>query len=355
MLELQGKVPNGIVGTITMVDTLGEGDEREFSSAVASAYEVRNEQVVDYWLWQDDGMEPPLTEAPTLNYPFWARDRRCCEIVRTAGGRVLLTGQGSDQYLYGMPFFLADWLVEGRWPDAWRGVAEWAVLTRGSFWRVAHENAVVPLLPAWLRRKVRPRYQRMPPWLRREFAKSFAVEDRHAWHRVHSAPRGQKYAGAIACETSNFGRFGNRTLFSETFELRHPFLYRPLVELSLRLPPELRTRPTAQKWILREAMRGTLPEVVRTRVGKGGIDARVAWSLEHEGGRVAELLRDPLLADLGCIEPARIREALEEVRGGRTRHVAFLMISLSIETWLRARSGRWTVRESAPARALQLA
>ena len=127
--------------------------------------------------------------------------------------------------------------------------------------------------------------------------------------------------------------------------MRYPFLYRPLVEFALRLPVRARIRPEGRKWVLREAMRDVLPERIRSRAGKGGMDARILWSLERERGRLEAMLRRPLLADLGCVEPAQLRGAVEAARKGIVTNLVALMFALSLETWLSVRAGRWMADE----------
>ncbi|HVG45750.1 MAG TPA: asparagine synthase-related protein, partial [Longimicrobium sp.] len=104
----------GIAGTVTLVETLGDGDERKYSDAVVRRWGLRNETVIDPWAWQDDGLPPPRTDEPRSHYPFWARDRAMVGAVRGAGGRVLLSGQGPDHYLAGNLGFVTDLLAAGR-------------------------------------------------------------------------------------------------------------------------------------------------------------------------------------------------------------------------------------------------
>jgi asparagine synthase (glutamine-hydrolysing) len=347
--------PHGLGGTITFVESLAEGDEREFVRAVVDQWGVRNEQFVDHWYWQDDGEPAPLTEAPTLNYPLYARDRRSCEIIRAAGGRVLLTGQGGDQYLSGVPYHIADLLSQGRWRDAGREVLRWAMLTRTSFWTFGFHNGLIYLFPSGLARRLQRKYEAPPEWIAPAFAKRFDLIHRHPSFAMLRVPRGRKYTGVMAMHVNHYGRYSDVTLFDQSFQLRHPFLDRPLVEFALQLPPTLRTRPLAQKWILREALRGILPDLVRARTGKGGNDGRIAWSLARERERVTELLHDPMLGDLGCVDVRRLRAAIDDVRGGRETTVGALMDTLALETWLRVRAGLWTVREAEAPGALQLA
>jgi hypothetical protein len=102
--------------------------------------------------------------------------------------------------------------------------------------------------------------------------------------------------------------------------------------------------------VLREAMRDVLPEPIRRRAGKGGMDARILWSLDRERARVDALLRDPILAELGCIEPRWLRDAVDAARTGIVTNLGTLMFALSLETWLSARAGRWLPNRE-PARA----
>jgi asparagine synthase (glutamine-hydrolysing) len=119
------------------------------------------------------------------------------------------------------------------------------------------------------------------------------------------------------------------------------------VELSLQMPARSRIRPCVRKWVLREAMRGLLPEEVRTRSTKATIEARVLWSLQRERRRIDEMLAEPLLGRLGCIRTDEMRRAVDAARRGRKTHVVYLMSALALETWLSVTAGRWTMTKHA--------
>lgn len=342
-LALHGDVPRGLAGTVSFVDTLsGEGDERPYSNAVIEQYGVRNEAIQDYWAWQDDGLLPPVIEGPHVMYPFYARDRQLCAIVRSAGGRVLLSGLGSDHYLVGNMFFFADWLAQGQILRLIPELVRWSMAGRRSFWRLALEQAVAPNLPVCIRRHITKAEDELPSWVHPAFMRHFAIQDRLASARCSDGMLGNKYSAGIGWVLGSLRGFLERIPPAEGLEVRYPFLYRPMVEFALRLPWQLRTRPHARKWVLREAMRGVLPERVRTRVDKGGPTARFLWSLSRERKRVDDLTADPLLGQLGCVRVDRLREAVDQARTcGRVPNPASLMTVLSLETWLRVRSGRW--------------
>ena len=77
----------------------------------------------------------------------------------------------------------------------------------------------------------------------------------------------------------------------------------------------------------------------------------MVWSLAHERAWIDELLREPILAQLGCIDPAKVRDALGRV-GARAREDAdddpalLAVRTLEVEMWLRVRAGRWVAAVS---------
>lgn len=326
-------------GTLTVVDTLGGGDERRYSDVVATQFGLRNEQVRDFWAWQDDGSVPPVTEAPHPLYPFFARDRRVLDVVRQAGGRVLLSGFGSDHYLMGNLGYVADMLARGRARAALSEALRWSVARRGSFWGTLRQEVLRPFVPA--RWRGHDRRHSVPAWIDSRFAASTAIEQRVTYGLANDDRPGELFARKVARDVQSVSAWVDRWPFDDGIEMRYPFLYRPLVEAGLRLPPTLRIRPDSTKWVLREAMRGTLPEDVRTRSSKGTIDARILWSLRQERRRIDALLRDPMLAQLGCIDPQPLRDAVEAARNGVVTNLVYLMSALGLETWLSVRSGRW--------------
>ncbi|HEX6133733.1 MAG TPA: asparagine synthase-related protein [Longimicrobiales bacterium] len=326
VVALASVLHGGVAGTVTVVDSLGEGDERAYSDVVVQTFGVRNEQVRDYWAWQDDGELPPVTDQPSAMYPFFARHRRVWDIVRNGGGRVLLSGMGADHYLYGSLDYITDLAASGRIRAALGEVTTWSVAMRQSFWRVGRRYMVDPFLPR--RHAAVP----APVWL------SGGVGERCATGRSV----GSRFARKITDAVNTLPAWLERWPYGPEVEMRYPFLYRPLVEHSLQLPARQRVRPNERKWVLRHAMRDVLPERVRTRSTKGGIDARILWSLRREQPRLDALLRDPILAQLGCIDPAALRTAVDDARRGLPVHNIQLFSALSLETWLAVRNGAWS-------------
>jgi asparagine synthase (glutamine-hydrolysing) len=316
-----------VSNTITIVDSLGQGNECAYSDAVVRKYGLRNEQVRDYWAWQDDGQDIPVTDQPSPLYPFYARDRQAWNLVRNAGGRVLLSGFGADQYLYGNLDYITDLAANGRIRDALGEVTTWSVAMRQSFWTVGRRYLVDPFVSRSQQVHGRPR------WMTPSLGSASGLDSR--------ITGGHRFARRITDNLNALPAWLERWPYGPEIEMRYPFLYRPLVEASLRLPAKQRVRPNARKWILRQATRDVLPEQVRTRSTKGGIDARILWSLHREKPRLDAMLRDPILAQLGCVDAAALRRAVDEARRGIVVNNVQLFSALALETWLSARNGAW--------------
>ena len=343
----RGEIADGLAGTVTFVDRQGTGtDEREYSDAVAARWGIRNETIVEPPTWYDERYPPQYTDQPAFDLHVYPRDRRLCELVQAAGGRVLLTGCGGDELLTGSMFFFADWLVQGRAWEAFREMARRSAIGRVSFWELAYKNALLPLLPKPLQQRLVYDRDEAPaqPWLVRGTLHQHGVRRQSAAVPEYAGPIGSKYRHAIVSRAATLPNVAPHSTTADYLDVRHPFLSRPLVEFAVRLPPELRARPHAHRWVLREAMRGILPELVRSRVGKTETADALVHSLTTERARLATLLDRPILAELGIVDPKKLRSAFDATAYATSRREwmhAPVMSTLAVEAWLQMRSGRW--------------
>ncbi len=346
-LASRGEIADGLAGTVTFVDRQGTGtDEREYSDPVASRWHVRNEMIVEPPTWCDERYAPQYTDQPAFDLHVYPRDRRLCELVRAAEGRVLLTGSGGDEVFTGSMLFFADWMVQGRAWQALREMARRSAIGRVSFWELAYKNALLPLLPrAWQRRLVHDEGEApAQPWLVQATMRKYELIKQSAGVMEYAGALGRKYRHAIVTRAATLPNVTHQSITADHLDVRHPFLYRPLVEFAMRLRPELRGRPHAHRWVLREAMRGILPEIVRTRVGKTETAHALAHSLASKRARLASLLERPILAELGIVDPAKLRAAFEATAYATSRREwmhAPVISTLAVEAWLQMRSGRW--------------
>lgn len=104
---------------------------------------------------------------------------------------------------------------------------------------------------------------------------------------------------ANALVQDSFGRFlttllryGDRNSMAHSREVRLPFCDHRLAEFVMRLPPHLLMGEVQTKRLLRESMRGILPEGIRTRWNKQGF--RPPQELWFKSPRFLALVRDVL-------------------------------------------------------------
>jgi asparagine synthase (glutamine-hydrolysing) len=118
-------------------------------------------------------------------------------------------------------------------------------------------------------------------------------------------------------------------------EVRVPFLDPDLVALAAALPDTLKVRGGRAKWILKEAMRGLLPEAILTRP-KSGFGAPLrTWLRGPLRPLVEDVLSERSLRARGLFDPRAVRDLIEEDRRGRVDAAYTLLAMVCLELWCR--------------------
>lgn len=125
----------------------------------------------------------------------------------------------------------------------------------------------------------------------------------------------------------------DRMSMATSLEVRAPLLDHKVVELVARMPSSLKIRGWQTKWILREAMRGLVPDAVLTKP-KQGFSLPVKNWLRQE---LQPMLRDTLsparLKRHGLVNPAVVDEWVQEHAAGRINHAHRLWCLMMLELW----------------------
>ena len=287
-------------------------DEGEWIAAVEARCGVQSETVSGAPF---DSAEAATWCATTLHLPLRPNTSGVlvgvCAELRKRGIRVLLTGEGGDDWMNGSHAHWPDLLLHGRWPTLLReGLAadpkgRW---TRGV--RAILAEGLGPLVsPRRRRRTLRPHLDfgyTAPAWIRPEWARRARLGDR--WRDAPWPPskggfaQAQRYqAYALARRHVNVDN-GLTYAASQGVELRHPLHDLRLTHFLIGAAGGMLRRASSKKYLLREAMRDTLPEVVRTRTGKANIGPPV---IDAVTARLAERPIDSLhCVRLGWVEAA---------------------------------------------------
>ena len=198
-------------------------------------------------------------------------------IQRTEGERVLLTGEGGDDWLAGNFSYLPDMLMRGdlfgllrealtQFPDERRYVA----LRRTGF------LASAPVFSAAYREKfVRPHLDfstPLPDFIRPDWAQRIGLTDR--WRSTPPAVDpplfAQKQRYGVFVQARRHINHDPVMAYAEGngIEIRNPLQDQRLTHFLIGVSGRMLRRNGEKKYLLREAMRGTLPELVRTRQDK---------------------------------------------------------------------------------------
>lgn len=242
-----------------------EIDEREYVSAVVREIQGIGHrafpQGVAFWkklktlIYHQD--EP--VGSPGI-YPQWC----VMADARAHGVPVILGGQGGDESLCGYQkyqFFHWWHLLRRGNPNVLREFFTWLRKGTSSHWT----------LPALLR------------YLPRSLGKPFSIINRIGtaeMKRLGRAVRPNLGSGSTLAERQKTDlvyssipallHHEDRASMAHSVESRLPFLDYRLVEFSLRCPSSLKLRDGWSKWLLRNALVGTLPEKIRLRRTKLG-------------------------------------------------------------------------------------
>jgi asparagine synthase (glutamine-hydrolysing) len=98
----------------------------------------------------------------------------------------------------------------------------------------------------------------------------------------------------------------SRAAAEHGIEVRNPLLRLNVVEFALAIPEEQRWRGAETRFALRQAMKGLLPEKLRTRSGKTDFGILSARLLSHLDA--AATFRSLQLASLGWLDPKQVAQ-----------------------------------------------
>lgn len=201
------------------------------------------------------------------------------------GVRVMLTGEVGDTCLTGSPYVFDSLLRRGRFHEAWRRLRSYRQVSPESWRRLLAIYGLIPFLPLRLQRPFMVSYARrrfghdrqnllplwMPDTLREDVLDRYLRRELYTErHRQFSSPARHDDFRRLYPPESAYNPAGRPMQF------RRPYADRRLHEFLLAIPPEQKFAPhqdvaipyAGSKIIMRRAMRGILPESVRTQTRK---------------------------------------------------------------------------------------
>jgi asparagine synthase (glutamine-hydrolysing) len=312
---------------------LPEADESRAAAAVAERLGCPTVAIPadQHWPLRTDPGLQPSPEGPLFNFytDLWDATFRS---VREHGIRTLFSGLSGDHLFGGNVFSYPDLLLTGRWRKlaaeirthlGYSRIGASGILRRMILGPLARSISAAPSPSApvaWLAepyRRLRPRPVAVPRSL---------LPGRRERLAVLRDPLLPPLASLITAQAAAHG-----------IDFRHPLLDHRLFDFAAALPTPQTFSAGVRKVILRNAMRGLLPDETLDRRDKIYPEAIARRGLaERETAKVWAMMTDMKAAALGFVDEARLREEYRRYLAGETRSALFWH-TLTLEAWLR----RW--------------
>lgn len=264
------------------------------------------------------------------------------------GCRILLTGMGGDEWLSGCFIDNADRLRRGKLLSLIRQIridAQQSPIRMGKRvtpLRILLATAILPLLPRAMQRiahRMAGHKQSFPDWINPDFARRISLEE-----RLNQEPEIRESASVARRNFYEFLHYGEMTVTLDReeqptsrsgLEVRHPFFDQRIVEFAWAIPEDQCRRLGQERFILRNAMQGILPELIRTRITKGEFNQPFLESLKFNRGKVGwENLN---IARLGWVDPSRLKADLtslmESYDKGIEQYGVRVWLAIAMEIW----------------------
>jgi asparagine synthase (glutamine-hydrolysing) len=310
---------------------------------------VAHRLVADDLLDYDGLNDPPPHEEPYAVLWRMAMDRATVTATAAAGASTMLTGFGADEMLDGKPFHLTDWLRRGRLLAAWREAGRWAQAWNCNAWEVLRPFGLEGLKAqlgigyrgAWRGsgdlRDLHPR--QVPPWVSPDFARRHGLQERmhDAARKLYCRSRRTTLSVALSALADRTGDILSWAVAAPLgISMAHPFLDRRVLALGLGVKMRSRPEPGRMKPLLAEALRGVLPEHITGRRAKGHFDEVYYLGLGRNLPRLAAMVRQAPIEDLGMIDKDVLIQSLEEASlgGPDGRRLHRLDLTLCLLKWL---------------------
>jgi asparagine synthase (glutamine-hydrolysing) len=336
-----GASSGDLIDTVSYYDDSEPGwDERPFFTAVET---VRGKPGMHFETSFADRTFLPVPGSvgryiwPGADSSSFAQEEALLHLLNSKGIRAVLSGLGGDELLGGVPTGtpeLADLLVQGKFGTLCAQAFRWCLPTRTP---LLHEildtgkSTLAVYFGSKQHRDITPGWVtgRMKRALRTWQPDRASVADRlrllpsqlfagQAWESIlGSLPHLQP---GILCR----------------YELRYPYLDRDLVDFLLAIPRTQLVRPGRRRFMMRNAMKGIVPDAILERKRKASVQRSPLIAFRRRHQALKELFSSPQVAERDFVELPLVHAALERVwSSNATAEWPSLLRLINLEIWLR--------------------
>jgi asparagine synthase (glutamine-hydrolysing) len=351
---MSGMVPEPIK-TFSVAFAEREANELEYARLVAKAFNTNHHEVVvspeDFFaalpklVWHED---EPLAHPSSVALYFVSQ-------LASQHVKVVLTGEGSDELLAGY----------GRYRKTvlnMRLGSRYQQLTPASVRKALGKQIAALPSSSKLRQKLQRTFLTVTPDIESIYFDNFAVFPQDMQRDLLTAEACERIGPAASpyltvqklLEQTDATSLLDRLLYADTktylhellmkqdqmsmaasIESRVPFLDHKLVEFSAKLPERMKLRGATTKYILRESMKGLLPEAILSRPKMGFPVPIGAWFRGAFKGVLDEYVLSEQAASRGIFDPGFVRSLVKRHQEGGEDHTERLWALVNFEIWQR--------------------
>jgi asparagine synthase (glutamine-hydrolysing) len=215
--------------------------------------------------------------------------------IREVGAGRFITGHWGDQLLFDSDY-LVDLVRSGGWAAARRHSRGWRVGMSALTSRLVKDSAARYLPTRLLTAARRMRHRKGGVWdapwftaqfreVLRERATYSGVEHRRGTSHARAIHRQSRLGYHVRCMEWN-----TRVAAMHGLDIAFPYLDRDLIQFLMSIPGEIQSHDGVPRGLMRQAMRGVVPDLIVDRRSKGEFTPLINKSIDDDFVAIAELL-----------------------------------------------------------------
>jgi asparagine synthase (glutamine-hydrolysing) len=336
--------PAGALGTYSYVfDEFPECDERAYIQPVleqaARSHPIRSRIINGDALWPRPlEADWPVGRDHPGQDPYYYLVQATLQAAHQDGVRVMLSGFYGDDLYSGSEYLFADLLRSRQFRMALRLLSRYRRFIDPQ--RNLLEYGLRPLLPATLKkayRKFRPKPLEWQAWIPAALAERAGLDENGTLQPDavrYTLPGQQRRFAALSAQGYPESFSGYQIAARDSgMEYAFPYADRRIVAFVLGLPPEQVSLPRIQRRILREALKGRLPETVRQRLDKTVFSPLFNRGFyEKSFPAVVSAFQHSQVLERGLVRADWLAQELERTSQTHEGHILWQV--LCVETWL---------------------
>jgi len=127
----------------------------------------------------------------------------------------------------------------------------------------------------------------------------------------------------------------DKMTMAASIECRAPFMDSELIELSSRMPSDLKVRGFTMKYLLKKAVKPWLPPSILNRKKRGFGAPMGSWLRKDLNFLVQETLSESQIRKRGIFDPAAVQRIISDHQAQRSDYTDHLLALINLELWTR--------------------